>query len=345
MVAERAVVTGLASYLPEGQLTNDMIVEQFGDWTAEKIAAKTGISSRRVAGEAEFTSDLAIAAAEALFAQDPRHREGIDLVVLTTITPDYIMPSTAAIVQNGLGLPTSTGAFDVTLACSGYVYGLSVATAFIESGRARKVMLLTADRFTTCTETAKQQVRTIIGDGSSATLLEAQSLAEQAPAEAPPRRIFGRVGGISLGTDGSGAQHLVVPTSAAKGWVGAETSESGRPEFCMEGSEVFDFTLRTITPHIKDFLASQNLGIEDVDHYVFHQANMFMLEHLRRRLKIQPEQFVVRMEDVGNTVSTSIPLALDTAISKGEVKPGARILCVGFGTGYSWGSVLFEAVD
>jgi len=345
VVAESAVITGVASYLPDGQLTNDMIVEHFGDWTAEKIETKTGIRSRHMADEAEFTSDMAVSAAEALFAQDPRHREDIDLVVLTTVTPDYIVPITAGMVQDRLGLPTSTGAFDVTLGCSGYVYGLSIATAFIESGRARKVMLVTSDRFTICTEKAPQQVRTIFGDGATATLLEAESLAKQTAAEGPPRRIFGRVGGIELGTDGSGAPRLMVPTSASKGWVGAETSESGWPEVYMEGSEVFDFTLRTIAPRIRSFLSNHDLGVEDVDHYIFHQANMFMLEHMRRRLKIQPEQFVVRMEDVGNTISTSIPLALDTAISKGEVKPGARILCVGFGTGYSWGSVLLEAVD
>jgi 3-oxoacyl-[acyl-carrier-protein] synthase-3 len=203
----------------------------------------------------------------------------------------------------------------------------------IESGRCRKILFLTADRFTSCTETASSGVRTIFGDGATANLIEV--VPDSAPATG------GLIGASVVGTDGSGARKLITPTSGARGWVGAE-KDDGRPAFEMVGSDVFNFTLREIGPHILDFLGDQGLGVEDIDLFVFHQANLFMLEHLRRRLKISEEQFVVHIAEVGNTVSSTIPLALEECLAQGRVKPGAKVLLCGFGVGFSWGSVLLE---
>ena len=333
--AVRAAVTAVAGHLPERVLSNEDLVAQFGTWSAEKISQKTGIDARHIGGPQEFTSDLAVAAAEELFQRTGRGRDDIDLVLLTTVTPDYLVPFTAGMIQDRLGLPTTTGAMDITLGCSGYVYGLGLAAGMIESGRARNVLLLTADRFSTFVDEAGQDVRSLFGDGAAATLIEAVPEGQTTTG--------GLIGTCRYGTDGSGAKNLLVPTSAVKGFAGAEEPHPGdKPVLHMEGAQVFDFTLRTVAPHIREVLADNELEVGDVDLFVFHHANLFMMEHLRRRLRISDEQFVVHIADVGNTISSSIPIAYDRAMQAGKVKPGSKVALVGFGVGYSWGTVLLD---
>ncbi len=334
MTRTRAALTGVGTYLPEARLTNELIFEHYGEWSAEKISNKTGIDSRHVAAEDEFTSDMAVKAAEALFAEDPSRREGIDMMMLTTVTPDYLVPFTAGMIHDALGLPKSVAAMDVGLGCSGYVYGLGIAAGMVESGRMRKVLLLTGDRFSTFTEQGGQDVRTLFGDGASASLIEAVD------ADGTTSGAF--IEDVSYGTDGSGARKLLVPTSGVRGHAGNETCEESKPILHMDGPHVFDFTLRTVAPHIREFLEKRELSVPDVDLFVFHQANLFMMEHLRRRLKVTDEQFVVHIAEVGNTISSSIPIALRSAMDAGRVKPGSKVLLVGFGVGYSWGCVLLE---
>jgi len=332
----RACLRAIASYLPEGRLTNEMIVDRYGgEWTAEKVFEKTGIRSRRVASEGEFCSHMAVKAAKALFAQDPSFGSDIDLLVLATVTPDYLVPLTAALIHDELGLSRSAPSFDVTHGCAGYVYGLDIVSAFIESGRAKKALLLTSDTFTHCTEHSEQSARTIFGDGASASLIEARD-------PGAPLEQGAWIQAAENCVDGSGAKHLKVATGGARGWVGSETSPTGQPALVMDGAEVFSFTMKVVAPHIREFLASRSLEVSDISLFVFHQANLFMMEHLRKRLRIQDEQFVVRIEDVGNTISTSIPLALETALREGRVQPGAKVLLTGFGVGFAWGSVLLE---
>jgi len=327
-----AVLRDVASHLPSGRLTNHDIVDTSGRWTPETILEKTGIGSRRMVDPDEFTSDLAVRAAERLFERHPDAREDLDYLFLTTVTPDYIVPSTGPLVQDRLGLPPSVGAFDVTLGCSGYTYGLTLGAALVESGRADRVLLLTADCFTRCTALGDHGVRTIIGDGATASLIEAATGSGSQGA---------RIAASLVGTDGAGASFLRTPTSGARGWAGLET-DPGHPVFEMDGPEVFNFTLSRIVPHVREFLAGESLTVDDVDLFVFHQANLFMLRHLQKRLGIPDDRFAVRIEDVGNTVSSSIPLALETALAAGRVGPGARVVLCGFGVGLSWGSVLLE---
>lgn len=330
----RAALTGIASYLPEGRLTNEQLTAEFADdWTPEKIKTKTGIDSRHVARSDEFTSDLAVQAAENLFARWGGRREEIDLVLLLTVSPDYILPFTAGAVQAALELPTSVGAMDITLACSGYPYGLSLAAGMIESGRVRRVLLLTGDRFTTYTKQAERGSKTLFGDAATASMLEATENGTPAG---------GIVRATRYGTDGRGEQNLIIPTSAMKGFVGKETTQAEQPTFQMNGPEVFDFAIKVIAKHVKDFLAAEELKVDDVDLFIFHQANLFMISHLQRRLRIPDERFVVHLSEVGNTAASSIPLALESAVVAERVKPGSRVVLVGFGTGYSWSSVVLE---
>lgn len=334
----QAVLSAIASYLPEGRLSNADLAERFPDCTADEIKKDTGIESRCVVADDEFTSDLAVKAAQKLFALDERRREGIDVLILVTVSPDYIIPCTAPLVQHALGLPQETAAFDISLGCSGYTYGLNQAAALIESGRARKVLLITADRMSAYGTHAGRDIQTLFGDAGTASLIEASPT----DADEQSRVSGGVIGDGKFGTDGAGAIHLWSPTSGVRGFTGNQQRDVPAATLEMNGLEVFTFSLRVVGKHVTEFLAGQGLNIDDVDLFVFHQANLFMIEHLRRRLKIASERFVVRIAEVGNTVSSTIPLALGQALEQGKVKAGDRVLLVGFGVGYSWGSVLLR---
>lgn len=329
-----AVLTGLASYLPEERLTNEMLAEEFPDLDPKKIEVKTGIANRRRATDGVYTSDLAMLAANNLFALDPGHKEGIDFLILVTVSPDYLVPGTAALIQSGLELPSSVGAVDLQMACAGYTYALGMASAMIESGRASKILLITADRYTPYGDRGVQGVKSIFGDAATATLLERSDNAKG-----------GVVGASCYGTDGTGARNLIIPTSGMKGILGDETNDVGRPTLEMDGAEVFNFTLRVIPGHVQESLDASGVEIDDIDLFIFHQANAFMLNHLRRRMKIPEEKFVLFINDVGNTGASTIPLALESAMKDGRVQPGSRVLLVGFGTGYSWSSALVEYAE
>jgi 3-oxoacyl-[acyl-carrier-protein] synthase-3 len=254
-----------------------------------------------------------------------------------TQTPDYILPTTACVLQHRLGLSTSCGALDFNLGCSGYIYGLGLAKALIDSGQASKVLLLTADTYSKLLNPADKSVRTIFGDAAAATLIVAS---EQESLTGP----------FVYGTDGAGAQNLIVPAGgmrrAADPQAELVPDDSGNArtmnDLYMNGAEIFNFTLRVIPTAISQLLERAGIGQEDVDLFVFHQANRFMLEHLRRKLKVPAEKFVIAMEDIGNTVSSSIPIALREAQERGQLPPGSLVMLVGFGVGYSWGATLIR---
>ncbi|MFT7463641.1 MAG: 3-oxoacyl-[acyl-carrier-protein] synthase-3, partial [Pseudohongiellaceae bacterium] len=246
---------------------------------------------------------------------------------------------TAPLVQHALGLPQDISAFDISLGCSGYPSALNQAAALIESQRAAKVLLITADRMTAYTTHAGRDVQTIFGDGATASLIVAHTDTAKSSASSAARGVIGQG---KFGSDGSGAEKLWVPTSGTRGFAGQVTRDVPSPTLEMNGLDVFAFTLRVVGKHVQQFLASQGLAIGDVDLFVFHQANRFMIEHLRRRLKIDSEHFAVHIAEVGNTVASTIPLALEQALLKGQIQPGQRVMLVGFGVGYSWGSVLLD---
>ena len=331
-LSSQAALTALATYLPDGQLTNEMLEREFPNWPASKILAKTGIASRHIAAPDEFASEMGAAAAKRIFAEDAQARDGIDFVIFVTVTPDYLVPCTASRVHDLLELPKTVGSIDLVQGCSGFPYGLSMASALVESGRARKVLLITATRLSTFTEEASHGTKTLFGDAAAACLVESF--------DGQPGRAVVRAS--SFGTDGSGGRDIIVPTSGVRGFAGVEASDTTKPIVEMNGPKVFEFALRVVPGHIREFLQQSELTTEDVDLFVFHQANEFMLEHLRRRLKIPKEKFAVRTSDVGNTVESSIPLALEPILRDRGIPAGGRVLLVAFGTGYSWASVLLE---
>ncbi|MDR6866322.1 3-oxoacyl-[acyl-carrier-protein] synthase-3 [Microbacterium resistens] len=330
-----ARIAAVDYYVPEAVLSNEDLAEQFPEWSVDKIAAKTGIHRRHIAAADEFSSDIAIAAARSLFARHDIDPAGIDYVIVCTQSPDYFLPSTACIVQDALGIPTSAGATDITLGCSGYIYALGLAKGLIASGQASRVLVLTADTYTKFLNPADKSVRTIFGDGGSATLVTDDGGDEAITA-------------ITYGTDGSGAKSLIVPHGGLragtalqpKADAGARELEEGSYDLFMDGPEIFNFTLRVVPSSVESILGKAGLGLDDVDLFVFHQANAFMLEHLRKKLGVPEEKFFVGMGEFGNTVSSTIPIALAEAERQGTLKPGMRVMLLGFGVGLSWGGLI-----
>ncbi len=334
-----AAIRAIEYYLPEGTLTTSQLAEEFPEWTVAKIDAKTGITCRHISADNECSSDLAVAAAQKLFRSGACSPADIDYLLLCTQSPDHFLPTTACLVQDRLAIPTTTGALDFNLGCSGYIYGLGLAEALIFSGQANNVLLLTAETYSKFLHPRDRSVRTIFGDAAAATLLSANKSASPL------------LGPFVYGTDGSGGPNLIVPAGgmrrpASEATVCEVEDEQGNvrapDNLFMNGPEIFNFTLSAVPDSVRRLLDKSGLSLEQIDLFVFHQANRYMLDHLRKRLGIPPEKFVMAMGDCGNTVSSTIPIALKHAASNGQLVSGSLVMAVGFGVGYSWGATLFR---
>jgi 3-oxoacyl-[acyl-carrier-protein] synthase-3 len=337
-----AAISGIEYHLPEAILSSEQLAQEFPDWSAEKIGTKTGIAERHIAGVAECSSDLAVEAAYKLFRSGVCRPEEIDYILFCTQSPDYFLPTTACLIQSRLGIPLSAGALDYNLGCSGFVVGLGLAKGLIETGQAANVLLLTGETYSKFVNKRDKSVRTIFGDAAAAALVQAVEK-DGDPA----------IGPFIYGTDGSGAQNLIVPTGGMRNPKTAESAELVEDEsgnfrsqdnLFMNGAEIFNFTLRTIPKCVNDLLVRAGIGIGAVDLFVLHQANQYMLEHLRKKMKLPDEKFVVAMSHCGNTVSSTIPIALKHAQMQGRLKSGDTVVLVGFGVGYSWAATLLRWV-
>lgn len=320
-----ASVGPIAIHLPEAAEDNDFLAEEFPSWDMETIYAKTGIRVRRIAADGECASDLGAAAAEKLFADHDVDRSTIDFLLLCTQSPDYPLPTTACLLQDRLGLPTSVGALDFNLGCSGFVYGLSLADGLIRSGAAQRILLITAETYSKYIHPADRSLRTIFGDGAAATLLEASDEPSLGP--------------FVFGTDGRGADCLMVteggnrpPEAALK----PRKRKRWPSSLYMAGPELVKFTLEVVPPMMEQLLAAAELTRDDVDFYLFHQASTFMLDHLRERLKLSEDLVPTALEQYGNTVASTIPILLHDLRNDGRLQPGKRSVMVGFGVGFSW---------
>jgi 3-oxoacyl-[acyl-carrier-protein] synthase-3 len=340
-MTKRAAIRAIKSFLPEGKLTNEQLAAEFGDWHAGQILSKTGVAVRGVAGANETASDLGVAAGQRLFESGACGREEIDFLLFCTQSPDYFTPTSACVMQDRLGLKTSCGAIDFNQGCSGYVYGLALAKSLIEAGTASKVLLITADTYTKFINRRDRSIRTLFGDGAAATLVTSIEAESE------------MIGPLVLGTDGRGANEIIVPAGGLRCRPTAETAMEKEDDagnwrsaqnLYMNGADVFSFALRTVPPAVEQLLQKSGLKLDQVDFFVLHQANKFILERLRGKMKIPPEKFWIDMENCGNTVSSTIPIALEGALEQQRVKTGDRVALVGFGVGYSWGATMIRIV-
>jgi 3-oxoacyl-[acyl-carrier-protein] synthase-3 len=331
----RAFIKGISYYLPEKVITNEEIASNFPEWSVDKIISKIGIAKRHVAKEDETASDLAIEASIKLFTEYNIDKTTIDYVIFVTQSPDYILPTTACIIQDKLGLPTSVGAIDINQGCSGFVVGLSIAKGLIFGGIAKNILLLTAETYSKYIHPKDKGNITIFGDAAAATLVTTDGFAE--------------IKNFSFGTDGKGAENLIVKTGAQrfnKPENDLTFDEKGNPKssdyLYMDGSAILNYTLDYIPPLMDDTLMKNNLKKDGIDLFVFHQANKFIMELLRKKLRIEDAKFYRSFENTGNTVSSTIPIALKDAIMENAINPKSNVLIAAQGLGYSWGGAILE---
>jgi len=330
-----AFIRQIAYYIPEHVVTNEDLVAEFPEWTVEKIASKVGVMQRGVVAQGETAADLAVKAAECLFAKQEVDKREIDYVLFCTQSPDYFLPTSACIIQRRLNLRTDIGALDFNLGCSGYIYGLSLAKGLISAGIATNVLLLTGETYSKHIHPRDKGNRTIFGDAGSATVISNNGIAE--------------ICNFSLGTDGSGAGNLIVKTGGMRhpDKIGdLKFDENGNPissdYLYMNGSEIFTFTLDKVPPLVENTLKVNLMEKSDIDLFIFHQANKYMLDFLRKKIKIPQDHFYYALSQYGNTVSNTIPIALSNAIESKDVENGMKVLVAGFGVGYSWGGAILR---
>lgn len=332
----KASLEAIAYYLPEYSLDNDELHQLYPTWDVDKIAKKIGINSRRIAGENEFASDLAIKAAQNLFDEYQIDPGDVDFLLYCTQSPDYILPSTSCILQDQLNLPRTCGALDYSLGCSGYVNGLAMAKGLILGSIAKNVLLVTAETYSKYIHPKDRLNKIIFGDGATASLITAKDSGFI-------------LGEFCFGTDGRGAENLIVKAGGVR-FKNVEACDvfdennmflRNDKYLYMNGSEIFKFTTEEVPEVIYKVLKKNGITIEEVDYFVLHQANKYMLEYIRKKIGIPEEKFIYYLENIGNTVSNSIPIAFkEECFSK---KPG-RILIVGFGVGYSLGACIINTV-
>lgn len=320
-------VSKIEYYLPELVLTNEDLEKEFPEWSSERIQEKVGISQRHISAKNETVLDLAVKSSERLF--ESYDREKIDFILFCTQSPDYFLPTTACILQDKLGLRKNIGAMDFNLGCSGFVYGLAFAKGLIAGGIAKSILLITSETYTKHINPKDKGNRSIFGDASASAIIE--------------KAENGTDYKFCLGTDGSGAENLIVKKGAFRTDFELNPENEFEPEnLYMNGPEIFNFTIENIPGLVKETMEANGLTMDDIDHFVFHQANSFMLNYLRKKTKIPAEKFYIDMEKTGNTVSATIPIALKNMMDKGMLKKGDKILVAGFGVGYSWGATILE---
>lgn len=322
-------------YLPSKVLTNEELVRDFPEWDAEKVAKKTGIKERHVAADTETSADMVFAAATKLFERNPQLKETVDFILFCTQTPDYRMPASACLLQRRLGLPTTVGAVDIDLGCSGFIYGLAMSKGLVAGGIAHNVLLLTADTLTKHIHPRDKSNKSILGDAATATIVSTVG--------------YAKIGNFVLGTDGTGEEIINIkiggtrqPLPIHDEIIDGNGHIKSSDYFYMDGPEVFNFTLDSVPPLLDECLKQNNLEKESVDKYVLHQANGYILSTIRKIYGVPKEIFYIDMEHYGNTASSTIPLALKDALDSKFIEQGDRVIIAGFGVGFSYGACLLE---
>jgi 3-oxoacyl-[acyl-carrier-protein] synthase III len=313
-------ITGLGSHVPERVISNDELA-QLVDTSDEWIVTRTGIRERRIAAETEALSDLALPAARQALEQAGVDGKDIDLLIVATVTPDMMFPSTAALLADRLGA-VDAAAYDLSAGCTGFMYALAQGYGMLAGRLARRALVVGGDILSRILDWSDRSTLVLFGDGAGAVVLE--------PAEEPGFLAF------ELGADGAGGENLWLPGS------GSRVFEDPRQHVKMNGREVFRFATRVLVSSGEAVLDRAGLGVDDVDVYVPHQANVRIIDHATKKLGIPSDRVVVNVDRYGNTSSGSIPLALADAQVDGRLQPGKLVLMTGMGAGLTWGSALMR---
>lgn len=329
-----AKITNIEYYLPEQMLTNDQLSREFPGWSPDKIEKKVGIRERHIVKEDETALDLALIAGKKILKNYDKDK--IDFLMLCTQSPEYYLPSGACILQDRLGLNKNIGAFDYNLGCSGFVYGLAIAKSIINSKIAESILLITSETYTKYIHPKDKGNRTIFGDAAAAAIIE-KSEEEH-------------IGEFVLGTDGSGYKNLIVPNGGLRNRYNPNAKEiddgSGsirtNNNIYMNGPEIFNFTIKAVPKVVSETLKKNNTTLNEVNYVIFHQANKYMNEYLRKKTGIPKEKYYLNLLYTGNTVSATIPIAIKDSLDNKLIKKDDKVLLVGFGVGYSWGGTIIK---
>ena len=329
-------IESIAYALPARRLTNDDLKREYPNWDFDRLKERTGVLSRYIASDEETALDFALRACERLASQDQLNATEIDALIFCTQSPDYIMPANSSILHGKLGLSSRAMAFDITLACSGYVYGLQLADSLIRSGTAQRVLLATSDTYSRYIHPGDRATRCLFGDGGAVSIISA------ADGESAIRA-------IRCGSAGRHYEKFIIPAGGMRqprtettGCATVDRSGNVRSveNIKMDGIGVLSFFNATVPCALKEVLAENGLSLSDIDLFVFHQASQIVLDTLRNALHIPEEKMIYDLAEVGNLVSASIPVALKRALDSGRAKKGQLAVLCGFGVGLSWGTAL-----
>ncbi len=340
-------LNAISYYLPKKTLDNETIIKDFfhyggsreGEITSESLYSKCGINNRFVADLEETSKDLGNKAAEKLFEEWDIAKSTIDYLIFVRDASDYKGPNTSCIMQHNLGLPQTVAAIDIQHGCSGWVYGLSISKALITAGMAKRVLLITADVPTRIIHPEDIDIRSIFSDGAAASLISGEIL---------ENGINSAIGDFIFGTDGAGEKVLYTERSSVRHPADIaylkkyehlpSKLEAGRLR--MDSAKIFLFAFRCVPKLITELLEKHKMQMDDIDLFIFHQANGAMLEFLRKRIKIPEDKFINNVENIGNTIGSTIPIAMKQSVDNNKIKPGNRIMVLGFGIGFSWGGTI-----
>lgn len=319
----KAEIQSIEYYLPPRTEDGQALKHDNPEWRLDDIEKKTGVLVRHISEPGQTATDLAEMAAKKLLADKGLEGE-IDFIILVTQSPDYALPTSACILQDRLGIKKECAAFDINLGCSGFVYALAVGGSLIEAGIAKKGLIICSETYTKYIDKNDRTCRPLFSDGASAVLLA--------------RGERSLLGPFEMGTDGSGFRDLIVPSSGAR----QDGTGDDKGKLFMNGANVFMFTMDTVPKCVDKLLEKSGKAMADVDLFVFHQASKLVMDNIIRRLKLPPGKVFINCQQVGNTVSASIPIALKDATDQKRLKKGDLIMLVGFGVGLSWGGCLVE---
>lgn len=327
MAGLNAVITGWGFYVPPKVLTNadlEKMVETSDTWITER----TGIKERHIAGEGEFTSTMSTKAARRALEKAGLAPRDVDAIVVATATPDYLFPSTAALVQDQLGA-TRAAAFDLSAACTGFIYGLSVARGLITSGTAKTVLVIGAETLSRFLDYKDRATCVLFGDGAGAVVVEASNASVG-------------IESTVMRTDGSKGELLYIPGGGSRHPAADDSKKNGLHYIKMAGNEVFRLAVTNMAEAADQAIREAGLRQEDIDLFVPHQANVRIIDAVARRLKLDPSKVFVNIQRYGNTSAASVPIALCEAAEQGKVNRGNKILMVAFGAGFTWGAAVVE---
>lgn len=334
-----AYIKAISYYLPEKKLTNSDFFAEFPESVGSKEnLLKIGVQNRYIISENETASDLGVKSAQQFFTEHSINPDEIDFLLFCSLDLDYYTPSTACVIQQRLNLKKECGALDFNLGCSGFVYGLSLAKGLIESVGMKNVLLITSSSLTKKIHKKDKSSRFVFGDGAATTLISGRE------------KIKG-IGEFVFGTDGKGANKIIVKDGGGRKALSESsyvniTDEYGNTtndaSFYMNGTGVFIFGLNTVPKLVKELLKRENKTINEIDLFIFHQANLFLIETIRKKLEIPIEKVFNHMENIGNTVASTIPIVLYEALKIGKVKSGDSVMLIGFGVGLSWAATIIK---